>query len=161
MGVFYKRFIEVCEKKGIPPSAAASAIGLSNSVTSYWKKSDGIPKTETLRKLGDFLGVSPDYLSGFSDAMFPVVKNTDDSLTNTLAADFASVVYKAIKRADELDDKISTNPDVVFADSSARVVVLVEKNIKYLEESLKTLLDGLEYQLNILKQQKKDEPGQK
>lgn len=163
MGIFYQRFVEACARKGVPPSAAAMAIGLSNSVTTYWKKSDGVPKIETLKKLGDFLGVSPDYLSGFSDIMAPVtpvVENTDDHLTNTLSAEFASVVYQALKRADKLTNDIGSDPNAIIAPSSIPVVILVEKNIKYLEESLDTLLHGLEYQLNILKQQKKDEPGQ-
>lgn len=54
---FYNRIVELCRARGISLAAVARDIGLSNSVTTYWKRG-AIPKGETLQKLADYFGVS-------------------------------------------------------------------------------------------------------
>lgn len=59
--VFYDRFVALCKKRGMSPAAAAREIGLSNSSTTSWKHG-ATPKTETLKKISQYFGVTVGYL---------------------------------------------------------------------------------------------------
>lgn len=62
--MFYDVFRELCERKSKTPSKAADEIGLSNSITTKWKKTGATPGGETLNKIAVYFGVSVDYLLG-------------------------------------------------------------------------------------------------
>ena len=64
--MFYDRFIYLCKKRGVSPSAVMVAIGLNKSNATFWKKGS-MPKAETVQKLADYFGVSVDYLLGNTD----------------------------------------------------------------------------------------------
>ncbi len=59
--MFYDRFIELCNKKGIKPTPLVVSLGLSSSNVSQWKKGS-IPRPEVLQKLSDYFNVSISYL---------------------------------------------------------------------------------------------------
>ena len=61
--MFYDRFIELCKKKGVRPSAVAKEIGLSNAAPTYWKNGS-IPKSSTIQAIADYFGVTAGYLLG-------------------------------------------------------------------------------------------------
>lgn len=52
---FYSIFLAQCAKKGSTPSAAASAIGLSNAAATGWKNGKQ-PSAVTLAKLANYFG---------------------------------------------------------------------------------------------------------
>lgn len=54
---FYEKFVSLCERKGCSAATAAREIGLSNSVTTAWKKG-ARPKSETLEKVAEYFDVS-------------------------------------------------------------------------------------------------------
>lgn len=58
---FYDRFVELCIQKGVSPSAAARAVGLTTANPTYWKRGS-IPKGDTLQKLADYFDVTVDDL---------------------------------------------------------------------------------------------------
>lgn len=58
---FYDRLKSLCQKNNISLAFLASEIGLSNSASTYWKKGS-IPKTDTVKKIADYFGVSVDYI---------------------------------------------------------------------------------------------------
>ena len=62
--MFYDRFCELCSKNGISPNKAACEIGLSNSITTKWKKTGATPVGDTLHRIAKYFGVSVDYLLG-------------------------------------------------------------------------------------------------
>ena len=62
--MFFDIFCELCAKKGISPNKAAGEIGLSNSITTKWKKTGATPGGDTLHKIAAYFGVSTDYLLG-------------------------------------------------------------------------------------------------
>lgn len=62
--MFFDIFYELCQKEGISCKKAAEAIGLSNSITTKWKKTGATPSGETLEKVAKYFGVSTDYLLG-------------------------------------------------------------------------------------------------
>ena len=61
--MFWKIFLELCNQKGISPTAVVVELGLSRGSVTSWK--DGkIPYQRTLAKIADYFGVSVDYLLG-------------------------------------------------------------------------------------------------
>lgn len=65
--MFFDTFYELCKKKGVSCKKAAEEIGLSNSITTKWKKTGATPGGETLDKVAAYFGVSADYLLGKGD----------------------------------------------------------------------------------------------
>lgn len=60
MSYFYEKYESLCIEKGVSPSGAAKAVGLSNAAASGW--ADGsIPRQTTIRKIAAYFGVSVDY----------------------------------------------------------------------------------------------------
>ena len=62
--MFYDRFKQLCERKGVSCNKAALEIGLSNATPTKWKKTGATPVGETLDKIAAYFGVSTDYLLG-------------------------------------------------------------------------------------------------
>ena len=58
--MFYERFIELCEARGVTPSVVAKEIGLSNSAVTYWKRGS-IPNAKTVQKVSDYFCVPVSY----------------------------------------------------------------------------------------------------
>lgn len=62
--MFFDIFIALCDKKGVSCTHAAKEMGLSNSITTKWKKTGATPGGETLDKVAAYFNVSTDYLLG-------------------------------------------------------------------------------------------------
>lgn len=62
--MFFDIFYDLCKKKGISCKKAAEDIGLSNSITTKWKKTGATPGGDTLQRIAEYFGVSIDYLLG-------------------------------------------------------------------------------------------------
>lgn len=62
--MFFDIFCDLCNRKGISPNKAAGEIGLSNSITTKWKKTGATPGGDTLHKIAAYFGVTTDYLLG-------------------------------------------------------------------------------------------------
>lgn len=60
--MFYDVFKTLCERKQVSCKKAAEEMGLSNSITTKWKKTGATPSGETLAKVAAYFGVSADYL---------------------------------------------------------------------------------------------------
>lgn len=60
--MFYDRFKELCDKRGISCNRAAIDMGLSNATPSQWKKKGLTPKADTLAVIASYFNVSVDYL---------------------------------------------------------------------------------------------------
>ena len=57
MADFYTNFVQQCSKKGVSPSAAAEAVGLSRSAPVGWKKG-AMPRDTAINMLADYFGCS-------------------------------------------------------------------------------------------------------
>ncbi|MCM1382141.1 MAG: helix-turn-helix domain-containing protein [Muribaculaceae bacterium] len=64
--MFWNVYSELCLSHKTSPSAVAEKIGLSNSITSKWKKG-ALPKGEILLKLSSYFDCSIDYLIGLDN----------------------------------------------------------------------------------------------
>ena len=62
--MFYDRFKQLCEQKGVSCNKAALEIGLSNATPTKWKKTGATPIGETLDRIAAYFGVTTDYLLG-------------------------------------------------------------------------------------------------
>ena len=64
--MFKKNFINLCNKKGVSPSAVCRHVGLSNAAYSCWTD-ESVPRKATLMRIADYFDVSVDYLLGNQD----------------------------------------------------------------------------------------------
>jgi repressor LexA len=62
--MFYDRFRQLCENKGVSCNKAALEIGLSNATPTKWRKTGATPTGDTLDRIAKYFGVSTDYLLG-------------------------------------------------------------------------------------------------
>lgn len=60
--MFYDKFKQLCDSRGISCNKAALEIGLSNATVPKWKKTGFTPRGETLSKIADYFEVSIGYL---------------------------------------------------------------------------------------------------
>lgn len=81
--MFYDVFCDLCKKHGKSPNKAAEEIGLSNSITTKWKKTGATPTGETLTKIAEYFRVSVGYLLGTDKNEKPLI-NGDEELTEYL-----------------------------------------------------------------------------
>lgn len=79
--MFYDRFKQLCEQRGISCNKAALEIGLSNATPTKWRKTGAIPTGDTLDRIAQYFGVTTDFLLG--NEKMPLV-NDDEELTEYL-----------------------------------------------------------------------------
>lgn len=72
--MFFHRFKELCDERGISIYKAATEIGLNRAAANKWK-SGSVPNGQSLNKLADYFGVSTDYLLGNVNDPFFYVDN--------------------------------------------------------------------------------------
>lgn len=75
--MFYDRFRELCQQKGVSCNRAALEMGLSNATPTKWKKTGATPNVETLQRIADYFGVSTSSLLGSEKPLI----NDDEELT--------------------------------------------------------------------------------
>lgn len=69
--MFYERFLELCTKNNIAPSAAATKAGFNRGTVSVWKKKyllgqDVVAEKDVITKICNFFGCSEQWLRGIS-----------------------------------------------------------------------------------------------
>ena len=69
--MFYDRFNQLCDEKGVSCNRAALEIGLSNATPTKWKKTGATPSGDTLDKIAAYFGVSVDHLLGKENQKAP------------------------------------------------------------------------------------------
>ena len=62
--MFFDIFYDLCKLKHVSCKRAAEEIGLSNSITTKWKKTGATPSGDTLDKVAAYFNVTTDYLLG-------------------------------------------------------------------------------------------------
>ena len=72
--MFFERFRQLCDEKGISIYKAAIEIGLNRASATKWK-GGSVPNGQTLSKLADFFGVSIGYLLGEETERTPVASD--------------------------------------------------------------------------------------
>lgn len=84
--MFFDVFQALCNKKGVSCKKAAEDIGLSNSITTKWKKTGATPGGETLGRIAAYFGVSTDYLLGKeTNKTTALTKRDEHDIAKTMA----------------------------------------------------------------------------
>lgn len=70
--MFYERFLSLCERNKIAPSAAATQAGFNKGTVSVWKKkftegNDVRPEKDVVEKICSFFGCSESWLLGIDE----------------------------------------------------------------------------------------------
>lgn len=58
--MFYDKYLALCVEKGVAPTYAAEAIGMTGSHVTRWKKGS-VPLDTTIVKIAQYFGVDPEY----------------------------------------------------------------------------------------------------
>ena len=74
--MFFDIFYDLCQSKGVSCKKATEEMGLSNSITTKWKKTGATPGGDTLQKIAAYFDVSIDYLLG-KDASTDILSEVD------------------------------------------------------------------------------------
>ncbi len=74
--MFYDRFIQLCEQKGMKPTRVAIENGIARSAVSNWKSNwangiESLPSAANANALAAYFGVSVDYLLGNEETEKP------------------------------------------------------------------------------------------
>ena len=64
--MFWERYRALCEEKGISPTAAGIALGVSGDAVSKWRHGS-IPRKGTIEKVSDYFDCPITYLLGYSN----------------------------------------------------------------------------------------------
>ena len=83
--MFYDKYVYLCNKNGISPSAAAEKMGYQRSVVTRWSK--GVcPRDVTIERVARYFGVSTKFLKGEEQTENPAVisDNEVDEVTMEL-----------------------------------------------------------------------------
>lgn len=65
--MYYAKFQELCELKGVRPASVSRATGISTATMTSWKQGKYTPKTDKLQKIAEYFGVSVDYFTAPED----------------------------------------------------------------------------------------------
>ena len=101
--MFFNRFKQLCDERGISVYFACTDIGLNRSAVNKWK-AGGKPNGNTAAKLAAYFGVTTDYLLGQSDerrapAEKPTI--TDDDIKFALFGgdgEITDAMYEEVKQ---------------------------------------------------------------
>lgn len=102
--MFYDKFVQLCNARGVSPSRAAVEAGLSKSTVSKWKSTpDAEPTGAAIKKLTQYFGISIAELMG--DAVEKTFAETNQQTTYKDILDEVDIAfYDGYKELTE-DDK--------------------------------------------------------
>jgi transcriptional regulator with XRE-family HTH domain len=80
---FFAIVQRLCAQKGISVTALGEALNLSKATTSGWRKGSQ-PQAKTIKAIGEYFGVSVDYLMG-SDGQQHIINDNHGVIGNTHA----------------------------------------------------------------------------
>ena len=98
--MFYERFLDLCERKRITPSAAATQAGFNKGTVSVWKRkyTEGVdirPEKVVVKKICDFFNCSESWLLGIEEQQkTPIPDNGNER------SEIADLIER-IKQADD------------------------------------------------------------
>ena len=71
----YEVYQRLLDEKGLKNADVARATGISNMTLSDWKRGKSVPKSDKMRKIAEYLGVSEHYLTTGEEDKIPNIKN--------------------------------------------------------------------------------------
>lgn len=74
----YEFYQKLLDEKCLKNADVSRATGISNMTLSDWKRGKSVPKSDKMRKIAEFLGVSEHYLTTGEEYRIPNIKNVDE-----------------------------------------------------------------------------------
>lgn len=106
--MFYERYVSLCTRERLSPSAAAVKAGFNKGTVSVWKKKyeagqDVVPEQEVIDKICAFFGCSESWLRGIEKAPTPEGERniSDDDIKFALFGgdgEITDAMYEEVKR---------------------------------------------------------------
>lgn len=76
--MFYDRFKQLCDDRGVSCNKAALEIGLSNATPTKWRKTGATPNSETLQRIAGYFGVTIQFLLDQEAEKTPALTRKDE-----------------------------------------------------------------------------------
>lgn len=105
--MFYNNYVNLCNIKGLSPSAAAEAMGFKRSVVSRWSNGTQ-PRQATLQKIATFFNVSVEELTKETPSTAPAL---DDQLKFALFGGDEGITEDMIREVKEFAALIKLRED--------------------------------------------------
>ncbi len=80
---FYEKVIYLCRQNGISRSKMADDVGISRSTPKDWADKRSTPQFSTVKKIADYFGVSPTYLTDDNSVNISSVQNNNGIICHT------------------------------------------------------------------------------
>ncbi len=74
----YSIFEQLIQKHGVSAYKVAKETGVTQSTLSDWKRGRSTPKTDNMKKLADYFGVSLDYLTTGNESTVEELNNSQE-----------------------------------------------------------------------------------
>ena len=110
--MFYERYVSLCTREQLSPSAAAGKAGFNKGTVSVWKKKyeagqDVVPEQEVIDKICAFFGCSESWLRGIENAPPPEGERniSDDDIKFALFGgdgEITDAMYEEVKRSAQM-----------------------------------------------------------
>ncbi len=150
--MFYDRFFELCQRKGVTPTQVARDLGVRQSTVSMWKKQGTTPKYDTLKKLADYFGVTTDDLYDIKPLPAKKVELNFSKGKETVELPGGTLEYRAVRAfLKELGFLIGINESLLdeltgsgVDSKEAEVWVIADKRAKKVYLAKATDIDALE-----------------
>ena len=83
--MFFDRFVQLCQRKGVKPGPACVEMGLSRSLAAKWKSTKTEkPSADALEKMSAYFGISIDEILGVQKENPATVSDEVDPVTMEL-----------------------------------------------------------------------------
>ena len=150
--MFYDRFFELCQRKGVTPTQVARDLGVRQSTVSMWKKQGTTPKYDTLKKLADYFGVTTDDLYDIKPLPAKKVELNFSKGKETVELPGGTLEYRAVRAfLKELGFLIGIHESLLdeltgsgVDSKEAEVWVIADKRAKKVYLAKATDIDALE-----------------
>lgn len=89
--MFYDRFKQLCDDRGVSCNKAALEIGLSNATPTKWRKTGATPNSETLQRIAGYFGVTIQFLLDQEAEKTPALTKKDE---RDIARDVENIITR-------------------------------------------------------------------
>ena len=97
--MFWTKFVELCEGQGLKPRKIAAEFDVAPATVTRWKHGS-VPRADTLEKIAERLGVTPDFMLSEEEYMKTPPKSAVHSRRSLLSLrggqDFTAVLISPI-----------------------------------------------------------------
>lgn len=124
--MFFDMFKSLCDQRKVSCKKAAEEMGLSNSITTKWKKTGATPSGDTLSKIAEYFGVTVDYLLGNDTKKEPTTNSGEltEKDKKDIAKDLENIMSDLENSGDLMFDGDPMSPEAMDSIKNAMAMAL-------------------------------------